>query len=220
MVVLKDVIPMIKKPPFFMHGILLFVLFLTACSLSLPSQQTTPRTYYESLELSTPESAVKTFTSAFQRSDFLTVYWVFSPEAQDQLTLRMNLLDYQHLLKLDPSLDPLEATRSILAGTPWGDSSAMEHRGDVSYYFDVLMMAAKEHSALLIDLSGTVSIQDTIASPSQESTDVVTSIDGIAGNVVFRTVQSPSGRWRVLQVIVPGGDEDQIPWSMPKRSEP
>ena len=46
-------------------------------------------------------------------------------------------------------------------------------------------------------------------------TDVVTSVDGIDGPVVFRMRQSVGGRWRVLQVILPGGNEDMLPWAVP-----
>jgi hypothetical protein len=172
-----------KKTFISAHCIFLLLAALTSCTSPLPEQRVDHRTYYESLDLSTPESSVETFINAFQRSDFPTVFWVFSPEAQ---------IDFI--------------------------TSEMEHIGDASYYFDVLMMAAKEHSAFIIDLSGEIKIRDTIAL-SDNQFDVVASVEGIEGNVIFRTVQSPSKRWRVLQVIVPGGDERQLPWSTPKLPE-
>jgi hypothetical protein len=195
------------------------VVFLTACASPSPSQQVTYRTYYESLDLSTSESAVNSFTSAFQRSDFPTVFLIFAPRTQVEFKNKMDLLQYEHLLKLDPSSDPSLTPRSILADTPWFNISEIEHFEETSYYFDILMMAAREHSALLIDLTGEVKVKDEIKAPDNQYVDVVTTVDGIDGNVIFRTVQSPSKRWRVLQVIVPNGDESQIPWSTPKRTE-
>jgi len=74
------------------------------------------------------------------------------------------------------------------------------------------MMIANRNDAYLIDLSGNVT-------PGNESSvgddaEVVSVVEGIEGEVRFRLTQSPSGRWRVHQVIVPGGDEDIIPWSV------
>ena len=211
---------MIKKVSLFALGTFWSAILLVACASPSPSQQVTHRTYYESLDLSAPSSAVNTFVSAFQRSDFPTVFLVFAPQAQVEFKNKMDLLQYEYLLKLDPSGEPSITPRSILADTPWFNISEIEHFEEASYYFDVLMMAAKEHSALLVDLSGDVKITDEIKSSDNQYMDVITTVESIDGNVIFRTVQSPSKRWRVLQVIVPGGDESQIPWSTPKRSEP
>lgn len=50
------------------------------------------RTYYESLNLSTPEEAVHEFCAAFRRRDYATLYMVLSPDAQFIATQRMLLL--------------------------------------------------------------------------------------------------------------------------------
>ena len=66
-----------------MKNILLFTfvicvsLWLSGCGNN-NSQEAVARTYYESLDLSTPETAVSQFTNAFQRDDFETVYLIFS----------------------------------------------------------------------------------------------------------------------------------------------
>jgi hypothetical protein len=199
----------IDKTFFRVCNIFFLSLFLSACVLPSSSQQTTPRTYYESLDLSTPESSVITFTDAFQRYDFPTVYWIFSPKAQDQLMISLNLFQYNRLVKVDESFNPTE-TNVLNMGF-----SDREHIDETSYIFDRLMMEAKEYSAFLVDLSRRVAIMDTIQSSDDHHVDVITSVEGIDGNVVFRTIKMPSGRWRVLQVIVPDGDENQIPWSVP-----
>ena len=53
------------------------------------------------------------------------------------------------------------------------------------------------------------------ASDDRNTTDLTATVEGTEGPVVFRMVQAPSGRWRVLQVIAPGGDTGFIPWSIP-----
>jgi hypothetical protein len=210
---------MINKISIFVLCIVSSSVFLTSCISRSPSQQASHRTYYESLDLSTPESAVQSFTSAFQQSDFPTVFLIFAPKTQREFKNKIDFFQYEYLLNLNPAAEPSLTTRSILADTPWLNMSKMEHFEETSYYFDILMMAAKEHSALLIDLSREVEIKDEIKSADNQYVDIVTTVDGIDGYVIFRTVQSPSKRWRVLQVIVPNGDESQIPWSTPKHAE-
>ena len=44
---------------------------------------------------------------------------------------------------------------------------------------------------------------------------MIAELEGVDGEVIIRLSKSPKGTWRVRQVIVPGGDETQIPWSVP-----
>ncbi len=80
------------------------------------------------------------------------------------------------------------------------------------------MLLVKKHNAFSIDLRGEVTIEQTKpwADQYNEGVDVLTRVAGIEGTVTFRMVQASSGRWRVRQVIVPGGDEENVPWSVPK----
>jgi hypothetical protein len=197
--------------------ILLLGLLIVAISCSTSESQTPtpetngPRTFYDTLELDTPESAVQTFVDAYRRGDFLTVYMILSPQTQFQFEQDLMLLQ-DHLYKIESE----EKGREILLDTPYRDDS-IEHF-DSAYRFDTFMFSAKQHSALYIDLDGEVVIQETKVSEHAEYgpvTEVVTNVDGIDGPVVFRMRQSVSGRWRVLQVILPGGDEDLLPWAVP-----
>jgi hypothetical protein len=93
-----------------------------------------------------------------------------------------------------------------------------EHFDDPGYVFDQFMIAAKKHSALLIDLSGTVTIRESKESeaiPETQATDVIVDVENISGPVIFRMIQAPSGRWRVFQVITPGGNTEMRPWAVP-----
>ncbi|MCP4422304.1 MAG: hypothetical protein GY805_37320 [Chloroflexi bacterium] len=199
----------------FFAFLIMVTLLLGGCDNNNKSQETIARTYYESLDLDTPEAAVTQFASAFQREDYETVYLIFSPSAQIRIANRINTIYYQELIKIDANSEAKE----ILNNTPlFNLKDEWEHRTG-SYLFDTIMLAAKQHSAFLIDLSGEVEIsnseQANDSSGNSTKVDVNTIVDGIEGNVIFRMEQAPSGRWRVRQVIIPGGNEELIPWSVP-----
>jgi len=164
------------------------------------------RTFYESLDLDTPLAAVETFTDAFADDDFMTVWLVLDPEAQFRVQQELNLLQYQALIGPE-AMDDLAV---------WFDDESffesMEH-SDPWYFFDQIMLIADANNGLLIDLSGNAKVQSDNASGNVAT--VVTEVDGIEGDVVFRLEATPTGRWRVKQVIVPGGDPELLPWSVP-----
>ncbi len=125
-------------------------------------------------------------------------------------------MNYQKLVKAN---DYTGATEIVSDSMLFQTRDEWEHING-SYLFDSIMLAAKEHSAFLIDLSGDVSILRTEENIGGSSySDVITNVEGIDGEVRFRMEQAPSGRWRVHQVIILDGDEDQIPWSVPTEEE-
>jgi hypothetical protein len=192
------------------------VAYNPACPPELtPEVAQGPRTYYETLDLATPESAVQAFSEAFQREDFETVYLILAPSTQFVLQQHLHLLDFGCLVQI-AHWDEIKADLSQVV-------DEYEHaREDLRYGFDRLMLAAKRHSAFLIDLSGGITIIGTEASETTRgdaAIDVITNVQGLEALVVFRMVQAPSGRWRVFQVIVPGGDEEVVPWAVPTTDE-
>jgi hypothetical protein len=202
-------------------GLLVFLFVsICACDLSSLSGQSNidqPRTYYDSLDLSSPEDAVMTFSEAFHRDDFMTVYLVLAPRSQFIIHQRINLLDYGYLFSLKYKEKVLEDVLVFSEGLGQG-----EHIDMGWYLFDQIMLSAKENSALLIDLSREVKITDSKKSETNDdddAVDVITTVDGLDEVVIFRMVQAPSGNWRVYQVIATGGDEDMIPWSVPQTDD-
>lgn len=177
------------------------------------------RTYYETLDLSAPEAAVRTFVKAFQRDDFQTVWQVLAPRAQFVWMQLVNLLRYDQLYNTDLRAEVEPRITTLAEGIGAGEQS----EASTMWFFDDMMLAATQAGALLIDLHGEVTILGSGPAPAAaqdpDSPDIVmdvrATVDGIQGTVIFRTVQAPSGRWRVLQVIVPGGDEEWRPWSVP-----
>ncbi len=171
------------------------------------------RTYYETLDLATPQQAVTTFTQAFNRNDFWTVYLVLAPQAQYQWRVTMAMYKFELLLQADKGWDLVDGLEIFSS-----DMNTVEHAPiDGGYIFDQIMQAAVEQDALLIDLHGKLTI---ISSKESQTLDGVPAVDVLANvgtlqGITFRTVQVPSGRWRVYQVILPGGDEEYYPWSVP-----
>ena len=190
---------------------------VTACSASSIlglERDEQARTYYETLDLSTPEIAVETFSDAFARDDFLTVYLVLSTRSQFIFMQRLRMLQYSFIIQHD-SFDQIRDDVPVFAE----GIGAGEHADEGWYVFDQIMLAAKRHDVLLIDLSGEVQILDSRNAELDDYdpvVDVVCDVAGIQGEVVFRMIQAPSGNWRVYQVIVPGGDEDMVPWAVPQ----
>jgi hypothetical protein len=214
------------------------------------------RTYYESLDLTTPQTAVSTFVAAFQQEDFPTVFLILHREAQVAWMSHFLGRDYQNLVNMSEPAQILAATNFgqrlqmfvesgiisqneaslalfhlSLSGPYQGFPEpqmqsiphiylVMEHIGDFSYLFDEIMLAANEQ--YLVDLRGHVTIVETrlrkLTDGAMMAT-VTTALEGVEGEVVFRLKQSPMGRWRVLQVIVPGGDESLYPWAAPRNQE-
>ncbi len=182
----------------------------TACGTNSVGQA---RTYYESLDLATPERTLATFINAFNRTDFWTVWMVLAPSAQFTLPQYLNLMQYGALTQVSVFKEFKDEIPTFATGLVSGEHS----EADFGYMFDTIMLTASRHDAFLIDLRGNLHIlssKESTTTDGEPCVDVLASVGDLA-SVTFRMVQAPSGRWRVLQVIVPGGDEEQIPWSVP-----
>jgi hypothetical protein len=189
---------------------------LAACSVTSIlglDQEEQGRTFYDTLDLTTPEIAVSTFTDAFARDDFLTVYLVLSTRSQFIFFQHLRLLDYSSMIQPDSFERIRDDVTTFAEGLGEG-----EHIDDSWYVFDQIMLAAKRHDVLLIDLSGEVVIIDSEPIEFEdydEAVDVIAEVEGIQGEVIFRMIQAPSGNWRVYQVILADGDEEMVPWAVP-----
>ena len=166
------------------------------------------RTYYESLDLDSPLEGAQTFVKAFARDDFMTVYLVLDSAAQFAIHQHVNLIDYDALLDTSAVPDIDREMASLL-------SLDESETTDMWHLFDRLMMLAARNDAFLIDLGGEVSFDD-----EDDTSEVIATVAGIAGEVIFRMTESPSGRWRVHQIVTPGGDTNTIPWSARRAPSP
>jgi hypothetical protein len=191
---------------------------------SVNAAQDAPRTQYESFDLSTPEAAVQTFVDTFQQRDYAGLFLILAPQSQIAWGQVFTRFSFERIIAP-------EAVDALMDSIDFGfNHTETEHSPQVtSYLFDDIMLFAEEHDAFLIDLRGEVQIlrseDNTIPAfhhaeeDDEDETplpveDVITSVEGIEGEVTFRMVPTPSGRWQVMQVIVPGGDEERLPWSV------
>jgi hypothetical protein len=166
------------------------------------------RTYYESLELGSPVAAARTFTEAYARDDFMTVWLVLDSEARFQFQQHQALLEYDRLIRTD-RIDPATLGEEILRAASQDGAEPPEPW----YLFDRFMLVADEHDALLLDLSNEASFGE--GEVDGERATVRAEMSRVEGEVTFHLTRSPGGRWHVHQVVVPGGDEAAIPWSVP-----
>lgn len=183
-----------------------------------PSPSPRLRTYYETLDLSSPEAAIHTFVEAFSRDDFPTVWLVFEPSAQLMWWIRLSNFEHNALIQTD-NWEEIQMDISTFAkGLGEGEHS----EADTGYSFDQFMLAARKHSAFIIDLTGPVEIlssEPSVTRQDDPAIDVTVRIESTEEEVVFRMVQSPSGRWRVYKVFVPGGEDGLPPWGIPPEGE-
>ncbi len=183
-------------------------LLVAGCSDNGPHRDGA-RTYYESLDLSSPTAAVETFAEAFAGDDFMTVWLAFDRHAQFVLQHDMSLLQYGRII----GPDALDDFRNWMQNE---FSIETMESVDQWWFFDQIMLVADENDGFLIDLSGDVSIR---REEIKDDTAVVfAEVSGIAGELEFRLNESATGRWQINQVFVPGGDEDLIPWAVPSAS--
>jgi hypothetical protein len=191
-------------------AIILAVLLVTlACQFGgiLESgEEKDARTYYESLNLVTPEDAVQTFVKAFQRQDFMTVYLVF--DAETQLLLRNEYaltLSWRHLIGEDAD----EGSRDDL-----GFMELFNTQTGAWYLFDQIMLYAAKKNDLLIDLRGDLDIlrsEESKTGDGKQAVDVIADVDGVSGEVLFRMVIDRDSRWRVYLVSAPDEGVDSWP---------
>ena len=185
-----------------------------------------PRTQYELLNLSTPEAAVTTFIDLFQSRDYAGAFLVFAPEAQDAFYRAINLLALERAVVVLSQEEIADAYRDLLG---FDHTETEQSTSNAPYLFDAFMLYAEQNDAFLVDLRGEFEILGTedstvparrIAEESDDDDDApLPAVDVIVsteqhGEVRFRMVQVPSGRWRIYQVIVPGGDEEWLPWAV------
>ncbi|NIM93910.1 MAG: hypothetical protein GTO18_09400 [Anaerolineales bacterium] len=196
--------------PMWLTAVMLVVLLVTqACQSSGASDlggENEARTYYESLNLETPEDAVQTFTNAFQREDFMTVYMVLDAETQRLLRVEFaTTFSWGHLIGEDTNQG---------VGDHLDIETIIETQWDFWYLFDQIMLLAAKEDDLLIDLRGEIEVlrtEDAGMILGAQAMDVIASVDGVSGEVTFRMVMDNDSRWRVYMVSAPTEGVDSWP---------
>jgi hypothetical protein len=180
------------------------VAFLGLLLASCSSDQPQARTYYESLDLSSPEVTVRHFVEAYAADDFLDVWFLLHRDAQASTWRAFGFFDYGSIVDTT-AFDDFEAQW-------WSglDFQTVESH-DRWYAFDQLMLLADTNDALLFDLSGE-GVENS-GEPTEFSVELV---DG--GEVLVRTEQVGE-RWYVRGVAYTTPTGESASWPANTLSE-
>jgi hypothetical protein len=97
-------------------------------------------TAHDKLDLASPEAALRTFLTAYRQGDFITAFWVLSPQAQREWKKHLDLFMFDSLCLMRGA--PTSAMRPLIeALVPPMDK--WEQPEDVSFLFAHLMTVAQ-----------------------------------------------------------------------------
>ncbi len=181
--------------------------------------QSTAITSYEDLHLGDAESALREFLSAYHRGDFLVAYWILAPEAQTELQRQLAMfnadrffsgtVDFKDLAMLFPAQADVEQT-------------------DFGFLFADMMRFGLARGIQPLNVAGlpddlsksNVPVLGKRTERTDGKVEYAVALKAYPKPVVFRLQTSPRGRWRVYQVLLPGGDESSLPFGLPKAAGP
>jgi len=166
--------------------------------------------YYETLTLNSPEAAVHEFLRAWQINDFYTAYLVLA--AETQYTFQVTLATGE----MEAAISDPSGVQERLKDFDFKPGSHEHSLADGLGNFDLFIGAAKETGGLPVELETAVSIRGTEpveAKGDRRMVDVKATCKSHS-SIVFRTIQSKSGRWRLLYVILPD-DDPPLTWPVP-----
>lgn len=191
-----------KQTPFLhLFGALILGMVLGAVGLTAALEN--GRTEYERLALETPEEAVITFIDTFQARDYAALFLIFTPETQHEWRMRYAVtFDFNYWLQVDKI--PEDALDGIYA-----DETNVQNPSVMNYIFDRVMLVAEENDAFVIDLRGDYTLGESEV--QDRAAGVVVTVDG--QELMFHLRQSIDDRWRVYQILIPGGSADYAPWA-------
>ena len=133
----------------------LLIVVLAACAPATPGEVKDPylfetRTYYESLDLGTAESAVKTFVEAYEAGDFFTVYLTMTSQAIFSWRVPHMMFEFETLANTEYE-EELSDDVIVLN---------REHRGAWNNFVS-FMNSVRDEGALLFDFGNEVNILRT-----------------------------------------------------------
>lgn len=183
---------------------------------SVSAQTLATGTAYDKLDLASPEAALRTFLTAYRQGDFVTAFWVLSPQAQREWKKHLDLFMFDRPCLVRSATSVMGPLIEVLV--PPMDK--WEQPEDVSFLFAHLMTVAQQRSWLPLDLDGLpadLSASKVPAPGARRDTrdghvDIAVPLRAYPAPVIFRLETSPLSKWRVRQAIVPGTDDNAIPW--------
>lgn len=171
----------------------------TAPTDELPPQHAnSARTYFESLDLTSPLAAVDLFVDAYAADDFFTVWLVLGPAAQLEIKAVLTFRDFDRIIDTSQFEDLEQVYQDEIA-----DLDQLESF-DIWYTFDQLMMAADTRDALLFDFTGN---EEANQIAPGEFTVTVAGLGELSIQV-----QERSNRWRITAVGLPATTGEVTYW--------
>lgn len=163
-----------------------------------PQHANSARTYFESLDLTSPIAAVDLFVDAYAADDFFTVWLVLGPAAQLEIDAVLTFRDFDRIIDTSKFEDFEQVYQDEIV-----DLDQMESF-DIWYTFDRLMVAADARDALLFDFTG-----DEKA--NQIAPDELTVTVAGLGELSIQ-VQERSNRWHITAVALTATTGDITYW--------
>jgi hypothetical protein len=170
---------------------------------------------YDRLDLSTPDAALRTFLTAYRDGDYVTAFWVFAADTQDEVLRHAAQLNLRRLARM-----PAQGGMAIMAEM-LPPHAELDQR-DSTFLFANIMQVAKRRGLLPLDVAGLPQDLSPANVPNlgrrTETTDGTTEIAVTLGAyrapVVFRFIRARTGRWRLRQIVPPGGDPTSVPFGL------
>jgi hypothetical protein len=180
---------------------LLFALCLPAAGSSARAQE--PRTLHERLG-PTPEAAVQTFLSAWQKQDYPTAYLMFSTAAAERWQKALMQLNFRPLL-------PPGSQEMIVDVGRQTRGSLREAFAYSDWVFDRIMMEAGARHLLPFTLGTAFSLTPQTGNGSDRASFSVET-NGQPAKLFVTAVKTSFGPWKVEQVVFDGSDPAAVPW--------
>ncbi len=174
---------------------------------------------YDKLNLTTADAALRTFLTAYRQGDFVTAYWIFAPSTQAAW------FDHLMTFRLGSLLKNFKFGDAALNNELFPRTADMDQT-DNSFVFAAAMAGAGRRGMLPVDIDGlpadlsqqNVPVLGAKTQTTAGDVDFAVALKNYSGPVVFRMRLAKSGRWRLLQIIPPGGDEKSIPFGLTEGS--
>ncbi|KAF0137451.1 MAG: hypothetical protein FD152_470 [Xanthobacteraceae bacterium] len=171
---------------------------------------------FDRLDLRSPEAALRQFLSAYRRGDYVTAYWIMTPTSQSAFARHLARFEFNRIARLPASSAVLHAAEMM-------PSVNQMEQTDTSFYFAHAMAVAHRLGVMPLNLSGLPEDVSPTNVPRLGNRNQLTDgkvefavpLRAYRAPVVFRFVSTQGGRWRLEQILPPGGTVDSLPFGLP-----
>lgn len=170
---------------------------------------------YDRMDLSSAEAALRTFLSAYRDGDYVAAFWVLGPETQDEAMRHAAQLNLGRLARL-----PAQGRMAIM--TEMIPPTAEADQRDYGFLFASIMQVAKRRGILPLDVAGLPGDLSATGAPglgrqaetAEGFAEIAVTLRAYPAPVLFRLFKARTGRWRLRQIVPPGGDPTSLPFGL------